>query len=269
MLRHVLFFLSTFFSLSIYPVIYYPKNITASQVQRTPKKDIQVAWDIHNVIAKKDSGAKFGAIMGNIFTLGWSKMTGNKAWDEIKKLSKNNDISGEGYASIFLKHGNKDLAEFALDAANAYKPRKGMEQLIRDIHNAGIVQRYASNIGPRALANLDSKFKRKHTSRLFDLIKPGKIVDYSSLGKTVVPAKQPAPHLSPIGKPHPQFYADFNKTYVINKNSPIIFIDDKIENVRAAVQAGWIGIHFDATKEDKKSVAQLRTQLASLGIFKK
>lgn len=243
-------------------VIYFPSGITASHIKAA--NDIQIAWDIHNVLAKKDGGAKAGAILGNIFTIGWTKMTGNKAWDEINKLPKNVDLSGEVYVTIFLKHGETKLAQFALLAANAYKPRKGMEQIVREIDSKGIPQRLASNIGPQCLANLDTKFKsKKFNCLIFDIIKPGKIVDfskYSNESYTNLPSA-----LTPFIKPDPAFFADYTRTYGQGKNSLIIFIDDKIENIQAAIKVGWIGIHFDVNKKDP--VAQLRADLRRLGII--
>ena len=242
--------------------VYFPTGVSAAHVRAS--NNTQIAWDIHNVLAQKDGGAKAGAILGNIFTIGWTKMTGNKAWDEIKKLPKNIDLSGEVYVTIFLKHGEVTLAKFAQDAANAYKPRKGMEQIVREINTLGIPQHLASNIGPRCLSNLDTKFKsKKYNCHIFDIIKPGKIVDfskYSNEPKTYLPAD-----LTSCIKPDPAFFADYARTYGQGKNSYIIIIDDKIENIYTAVKAGWIGIHFDINKKDP--VTQLRTDLQTLGIL--
>ncbi len=86
---------------------------------------------------------------------------------------------------VFLKHGQKKIARMAENAANAYKPRPGMLQLVHDIDSAGIVQRLASNIGPQCLHQSRNKFRvEKYNCNIFDYIKPGKIVDYSIFGPT-------------------------------------------------------------------------------------
>jgi hypothetical protein len=258
-------FISTLCALSnLTAAVYFPHGITATHVQKS--HDVQVFWDIHHVLAKEDGGACLGAIMGNIFDIAWTKMTGDKVWKEINKLPKDQDISGEARYLIALKHGNHDLAECIRDAANAYVPRKGMEQLVRDIDAAGITQRLASNIGPRFLANLDAKFKKKkHQCKVFDSIKPGKIVDYSKYGNLPLPANINRMHLSPVTKSDPLFYDLLKSTYAQNKNSVFILIDDNLDNIKKAQSKGIIGIHFDFSK--KKCVEKLREELMALGIF--
>ena len=266
MFKQISIFVLTTFSLTISATIYLPKDVTIKDIQQAKTQNIQIAWDIHNVLAQKDGRAKNGAIIRHIFPIIGSKIIKNAAWDEVNRLSKINDISGEAYATIFLKHKELKLAKMVEETANAYMPRENMEELVRSIHNMGITQRLASNIGPRFLANMNTKFKNKHKCHIFDFIMPGKIVDYSKYSG-LNPITKTEDHLTSECKPHPQFYDDFNTTYKKNSQSIIIFVDDKIENVQAAVKAGWIGIHFDATKKSKHAVAQLQNDLASLGIF--
>ncbi len=257
-------FISTLCALSnLTATVYFPQGMTAAHVQKS--HDVQLFLDIHHVLAKEDSGARLGAIVGNIFDIAWTKMTGDKVWKEINKLPKDQDISGEARYLIALKHGNHDLAECIRDAANAYTPRKGMEQLVREIKAAGITQRLASNIGPRFLANLDAKFKKKHQCMIFDIIKPGKIVDYSKYGNLSLPTNINPLHLSPVTKSNPAFYDLLKSTYAKNKNSVFILVDDNLDNIKKAQSKGIIGIHFDFSK--KKCVEKLRAELMALGIF--
>ena len=259
-----LFFSLLFLTPLANATIYFPKGVTAKSAQSA---HVQIAWDIHNVLAIKDGKAKAGAIIGNIFPILWSKVTADAAWDEINSIPKSKDLSGEAYMYIFLKHGNKKLAKMADKAANAYKPRPGMQQLVTDINYAGITQRLASNIGPQFVTNLDVKFKLQHKCTLFDFIKPGKVVDYSIYGPEHLRKKSLGSEVSPIAKPELGFFQDFNKTYNPNNEYIIIFIDDKIENIQAAVAAGWIGIHLNVNQKDPAKA--IRSELASLGIFAK
>lgn len=254
------------FAPCINATVYLPKGITMQSVQTA---NIIIAWDIHNVPAIEDGSAKAGAIAGDIFPIIWTKLFDTSAWDEIKRIKKTNkDISGEAYMQVFLKHGQKKMARMAENAANAYKPRPGMLQLVRDIDSAGVVQRLASNIGPQCLVNLDNKFKsKKYNCNIFDYIKPGKIVDYSMYGPTHLRKASLAPELSAIGKPDMGFFIGFNNTYNPNNEYLIIFIDDKMENIQTAVAAGWIGIHLNVN--DKDPVTTLRSDLTSLGVFAK
>ena len=50
-----------------------------------------------------------------------------------------------------------------------------------------------------------------------------------------------------------------NKKFNPNGTKTFIFVDDKLENVKAARDSGWIGIQF-------KNVKQLRANLIELGI---
>ena len=188
----------------LHATIHLPQSITLDEVRKAKK---QVAWDIHNVLAEKDGSAKAGAIVKNLPSIIWSKIIGSKAWKEIDKLPKDKDLSGEAYVRIFTKYGNKSLARMAEDAANAYKPRKGMEQIVRQINDAGIQQRLASNIGPNCLTKLDKKFKKKYKCTLFDFMQQGLVVDYSSYGP-YYKSNQPSSreHLSKDGKPYNQFF---------------------------------------------------------------
>lgn len=243
---------------------YLPAGVTLQQIQKKPK---QIAWDVHDTLTRKDGVSKFKAVMGNIFTIGWTKITPNAAWDEINRLPKNKDISGQGYATIFNKHGEHGLAKMVAQSANAYKPRKGMLQFVQKINAAEITQRFASNIGETFLQNLNQKFKTKYHNHMLDLILPGKVIDYSQYSKN--PLKIVPTHLTPFIKPDPAFFADYTKTYNPTNSNFIIFIDDKMENIQQAVKAGWIGIHVDASKEDEYIVNRLQNDLQQLGIFVK
>ncbi len=245
--------------------IYWPQGITIESIKNITI-ELEIAWDIHNVLAEKDGKAKAGAILGDIFPIIFTKLSGNDAWNEVDKAGKKEkDISGEAFVRIFTRHGQSSLARMAENAANAYKPRKGMDLIVQDINAAGITQRLASNIGPFCLANLEAKFI-DNKCYLFDTMQPGLLINYESYGPYQGKAVTKNYHqLSLMNKPHANFFAQYNDLFNPAKNKIIIFIDDKIENIQAAVAAGWIGIHFDITQKDP--VAKLGTELASLGIF--
>lgn len=245
--------------------VYYPHGVSLIEIQSST---VEIAWDIHNVLAEKDGNAKAGAIVGDIFPIIFTKLSGNAAWDEIDQINRKvKDISGEAYVRVFTRHGQPSLARMAEKAANAYKPRKGMSSLVVDIAKAGIKQRLASNIGPVCFTNLDAKFKDK-SCYLFDMMHPGLLINYQPYGLYQGKAIANTYHqLCFINKPHPDFFATYNALFNPNNDIIIIFIDDKLENIQAAVAAGWIGIHFDINQKD--SVSILRSELASLGIFNK
>lgn len=244
--------------------VYCPKGVNLS-VQNSM---IEIAWDIHNVLAEKDGKAKAGAIVGDIFPIIFTKLSGNAAWKEIDALNKKEkDISGEAYVRIFTRHGELSLARMAEKAANAYKPRKGMDLLVKDINAAGVTQRLASNIGPVCFTNLDTKFKDKKCY-LFDIMQPGLLINYAAFGPYQgIAATNTFHNLCLHNKPSADFFATYNALFNPDNNKRIIFIDDKMENIQAAVAAGWIGIHFDIKQKDP--VKTLRAELTLLGLFNK
>lgn len=224
---------------------------------------MQVAWDIHNVLGQKQSGTKLKAFLSCPFAILSTKITGHPAWKEVNKAAKLEDISGEAYYQIFLKHNQKDLAKMAQKSANRYAPQKGIEQIVHGINQQGITQRLASNIGPQFLQNLKTRFKNKYKSSIFDIIKDGKVVDYSTYS-TNPNGALPA-HITAIPKPHYEFFTEYAKTY--GNDGLIIFIDDNIKNIQMAAQAGWIAIHFDITSKKSNPVTQLKADLQTLGFI--
>lgn len=248
-------------------MIHYPKNVNLETVQSEQEA---VLWDIHNVPAQKEANtwAKIGLVFKrapkqmaqSLCAIAWSKITGREtaaysAYQDIQKLDKSADHSGEAYVQIFAQRGLHDIAAAVEDVSNAYKPRAGMLEIIKALHAKGIKQRLASNIGPRLLENLKKKFKEQFNNDMFDYIDAGKIVDYSNRGKA---SKNPASHLATIGKPELKFYQEFNDTYrVIDKNARYIFVDDKLDNALASTQANWVGVHFDVKNKKQDPVVTL------------
>lgn len=257
--------------------IYYPQGENnLSDIQKAPK---EIAWDIHNTLVEKES-SRFGKTAGEIkkyalaFThaplsilsgIGsylWSKVTGKEtnvalAVKDMKNLPRSADNSGEAYSSIFLQRRLPGLALFVDQIASAYKPRPGMCELVKELHEQKVPQMVASNIGPRLLVQLDEKLKNQYNCPMFDYLEEGKIVSYNG------PSSNPM-HAS-IGKPNPTFYNEFNRDYPITKGGYRIFIDDKLDNVTGATNAGWIGIHLDLSKKNSDPVKELKKDLTTLG----
>lgn len=267
-------------------VVYYPKDMDAQEV-RTAQKDI--AWDIHNVLAQKESsrlGKTFAevkkyacafthaplSVLTNASSYFWATMWGTQnavtsAMTDMKNLPKSVDSSGEAYSTICRKHQLFGLAAFIEQVSNAYKPRPGMTELVKQLHEKGITQRLASNIGPRLLTLLDHKLTQEYNCDMFKYIQMGKIVDYSKYGNPESTPLLDASYMATTGKPELEFYTQFNETYPLPQGTYRIFIDDKMENINAALSAGWVGIHFDITNKNVDPVAELIKDLATVGII--
>lgn len=238
-----------------------PAGVTLEQAQKAKKETL---WDIHNVPAQKEGGgskAKAALFFKTAPKWEMARAVLNPVnfvtllKDIYIDLPKSADSSGEAYVTIFQKRNFPGLAATVEKLSNAYKPREGMLELIKKLDAKSVTQRLASNIGPRLLESLKTKFKEQYNNNLFDYLKPGKIVSYNG---------QKGDHLASIGKPDFIFYDEFNAVYP--KQSPAelnVFIDDKLENVQNGVTKGWIGIHFDLKAKDP--MANLYKDLQAVG----
>jgi hypothetical protein len=229
-----------------------PADVTLEQAQKANKV---MLWDIHNVVAQKEGGAKLSKAAIFFKTAPtWElvrAVVNMSLLKDIFSLPKSADASGEAYVTIFQRRNFPGLAAAVEQVSNAYKPREGMLELVQKLNDLGVTQRFASNIGPRLLANLNAKFKEKYNNNVLDLIKPGKVVSYNG---------QEGDHLATIGKPNPQFYKELNATYPEDLK---VFVDDKLENAQGGVNAQWVGVHFDLKAKDP--MTNLYKDLQALG----
>lgn len=242
---------------------YYPKGITLHDIKT---KKLLFGLDIHGVLVKKDGVARFGAVMGNVITLGISKLTDDKSWKQIEQLEKQGDISGEARSLILKKNGHKSAARAVEEAANAYKARKGMQVIVNRLATAGHEQRLASNIGPRFLENLKRKLKKdRHGNTMLDTIAMGKIVDAEALVGLPSSTGIDQLYLSPVPKPNAEFYRSFKRAFNPDNSKVMITIDDNLDNIKQAVNEGFVAIYFD-TKRDNPA-KDLTLELEKLGCF--
>ncbi len=201
-------FLSMLCAASTHSMIYLPTGITKADVATAAAdKQIIIAYDVHDVLAVKDTGAKVKSIIKHLPAIVTSKITDGAVWKEIDKAKKQG-ASGQGYQQVFQKHGNTSLAKMAQETANAYKPRKGMATLVHEMKLMGYIQRFASNIGDTFLKNLNTKFKTKYKIYMLDMIEQGKVVDFSQYGKNPLPKPLPK-HVASTPKPSPLFFQEF------------------------------------------------------------
>jgi FMN phosphatase YigB (HAD superfamily) len=191
-------------------------------------------WDIHEVLLEPQDR------LISFFSFPHLKeILSHASWPFIKNLtkllSKNlfNETSSEEYITLGLQHNNPHFAELAIAIANSYRPIPGMRELIRELHELGIEQHIGSNIGQAAFHRLLNAQKYPYIAPLFK---------YMNLNKSIVVKSENG---DIIKKPDVRFYERYlQKNNIDLEQTPVIFIDDKWDNVRVARSMGFDAILF-------------------------
>ncbi len=208
-----------------------------------------ILWDIHDVLLQPQDRVI------NFFTFPQLKAAfSHLSWPLLKDLAgyvvKNifDETSSEEYIQLAMHHNNPHLAELIIALANSQRPIPGMRTLVHELHDLGIEQHIGSNIGQTSFHRLLDPQKHSYTAPLFkhmDLTKS--IVTEFSNGKI-------------IKKPDARFFERYlNKNKIDLEKTPVIFVDDKWDNVRVARSMGFDEILF-------KNPQQLRIELRKRNI---
>ena len=211
-------------------------------------------WDLHKVILDH--------VMKRMFFHKRSNRSSN--WWAITKDTAQALLSLNTYRHIYTqaRAGNKvtqayldafknypNLYEAFLRLANdIHVPNTSVIEILKEMH-AHHHQYIFSNIGPAILKDLQQEYPE--------------IFESFSDSKNVINNQDP--HTGPwLCKPRPSAYAAA-LDFIVKKDgssarSRVIFIDDKLENIKAAQQGGMIGILFT-------NASQLRNDLSLLGLL--
>jgi FMN phosphatase YigB (HAD superfamily) len=164
-------------------------------------------------------------------------------WISIWRIWNKTSVGDEIYEKLVEKY--PALQKFQSDfiaLENMQNPDNGVLEILRTLKAHGYHLYILSNIGERAFIELAKKFP--DLLHLFDhLYLPQKSNNYRQ-------------------KPHKGFYEDF-KAFVDKKGDggkSMVFIDDRIKNVDAAVRVGISAIHFrtaDRLKDELKRLSIL------------
>ncbi len=137
---------------------------------------------------------------------------------------------------------NDALVELTIKACSSYAPIKNTVALMHELSDLGYIHHLGSNIGKTVLDDCTEKF-----STIFTLFE-GATIPFECTRSAKI-----------IKKPNLEFFHTHAAKYNLQPHQ-IIFIDDKIANVRAAQAAGMHAFHF-------KNPRDLRKQLISHGIL--
>lgn len=229
------------------------------QLNNARPQNVEIAWDIHGVIMYQPWSAIHNnfeyrelfslfppAAKGALLSLFDDGLTTpeQQLLSKAFGLVRAKDISGEGFYWLFKEYGKENLAQMVKQLANAYCPKPGIPEIIKELHQLGYTQRIASNIGSEFYKNLKQKYPA-----LFKYFKGGKTVQY------VYPRFI---DFNPVRKPNPEYARQYEKQNPGHRKK-IIFIDDRIANIEGLRDPNWITLRF-------RNPHELREDLIKLGI---
>lgn len=208
----------------------------------TPK-NTTIFFDLHDVVLKRDTMARFKLAMKNMRASLNLTLSG---------VSRRDCANGEAYALKLKKHGYAKEAELVRQFSAAYKVNQDVVEIMQLLQAKGYTVSMASNIGEQHLEDLmnlnviSGKHRKAHGKirNALELFQDLVFVDY--LSNDV------------IAKPNPEYF-EMLKDIATDK-ARVIFIDDNMQNVTVAQCCGLQGIHFTSAK-------QLRRDLQKLGIL--
>ncbi len=204
-----------------------------------------IVWDIHKVILQKDFYSMACAFIQYPYWIDIFKKLNLNLIKQCAFLTWTGSTSDE-FIHIAQKYKNPKMAQLISTIGNKQKPIKGTIKIIKTLHKNNAQQYVGSNIGPIMFDDLQKKMPHLFNDTIFDL-EHSQIGTYN--GQTI------------IKKPNPVFFHQFlQKNNLYDNPESILFIDDKIENIKAARTFGMRAILF-------KNPQQLRTQLIKYGIL--
>lgn len=251
--------------------IFVPEDFLSEQVQSS---QILVAWDIHQVLAQKDwplfyaesakalplfmKAAAYYAVEKVRFLYTGVPGSYHQALAALKTLGKG--ASGQFYADVFAHYGCNELVDSISRLSNAYYPDSNVEALVIKLDEMGIEQCVASNIGNNFIKNLATSFKERG-SKIFEVLTKGVVVGNHDQSDQASDCYR----CTPLAKPHHSFFSSLKDAYNQGNEKCIIFIDDSLTNVRAAQEAGIVGIWYQ--KDNARGPEYLKNDLHELGIL--
>lgn len=216
----------------------------------TPKNTVFL-WDFHDVLAKRNKRKTLSTVW-NFPKKGTVLRKMNRTLlCKMFKMIGNSATTSEELIHVIRDQNNPELEELIYQVANIQEPIPGTVALIQELHRMGYQHYIGSNIGSSIFADLINPLKHPQFAPLFSQfnLEHPQTVDF----ELAHPEKT-------IKKPAPEFYQEFlRKNNIDLATTNVIFVDDRLENVRAAQKAGFIGIHF-------KYPSQLRKDLHWLGV---
>ncbi|HEV2601141.1 MAG TPA: hypothetical protein VGT41_02485 [Candidatus Babeliales bacterium] len=201
------------------PPIYTPKNT-------------EFFFDVDDVILDKS----YLTIVGIVLKNSWTCAKALSNWQRFKSALNQKEQIADAWKE-WGKNNYPPVEKLITEVQQSKWPNIATVKIVEKLLDKGFTLREATNMGPDEFAEHKKKYP------FFQKFKPGKAVSYKF---------RPI-----IKKPNPQYFAEL--TTLAPDTEHKIFVDDKIENVKAARKAGFIGIHFTTAE-------QLEADLICMGI---
>ena len=223
----------------IQAVVYTPKGVT--DLELNPNNTF-LALDIHGVLLQR-SPSKIGKAFTSMLkqpTLLRHMLNPDMWYEIIRQLFTGARV--DAFYMLFCDSSDL-LVDVLLEFANAYTIIPGTVELMTELKQCGYQLIVASNIGQHIYPATKKKFPELFNDQLIED------------GMTTLCINNKAIH-----KPGQTYYDLFLEYFNKDRDKQVIFIDDRLENVRVAVANGMVGIHYI-------DVAQLQADLHKLGII--
>jgi len=153
----------------------------------------------------------------------------------------------ENYISLARKYGNPEFEQFVLTVANSKELITGSVDIVRRLRDAGYHQCIGTNMGRSVFNDLVKKEGFSFLHDWFDIPSSQFVtLDGVDLG---------------LFKPRKEFFQEFLTRNGLAASS-IIFIDDRVENIRVARAVGMRAIRFTSPRSLERRLKKMQICIA-------
>lgn len=225
--------------------VYFYKNTSTQTLYVTAQKPLSektiLVWDLHQVLFQRPSFSMFTRALPSIqnkprFIKQWTQaFFDTKVRMHIKKLKKEHITVSEAYFDALKNKYPHAYAQSIILANALYVPNKKLFDFIQTLQKKGYKNYIFSNIGPTTLAALQKQY-------------PIYFSYFTNLTNTINPTT-PENALW-IDKPKKAAYLKMLHAIGMSKTPErVIFIDDRIKNIKKAHKLGINGILYTSDKQ--------------------
>lgn len=260
--------MKTIFKTLLFSVLVTGSTLFSSELTQltdvSPNK-VEIAWDVHDVLVKPHHWTKI--VSHSCKHGGWplAQAIGSLVfYDSVKSLftlqmqgswkvaKESYQIIKQGGTGDSIRHKINQYDERLGQSANGvianmFDPMPGMANVTKELAQLGYSQRLCTNGGSGEI-----EIVKQSLPEVFESLEVGKTVVYQEDG--TFSSK----------KPSLQYFTEYQDTYNPDRTKTIVFIDDKMENVIGAREAGLTAILFENAEQVRADFKTLGIPLANL-----